>query len=280
MRFTNSLGLTYIQTSQLLTVSNLALGLLLFAYFYSTWDQHRISMGLMPQHSYCADGHFRAPLVLAKAPIAPIQIPLAVRIVADQRSSMHEDRISEDLLQAVQHLNEVSDGYFHFTAFAKTPVREAHSIPEMHLAFAKTPSAYDTWIAEQAVRDTLTVFIAPTHATEAGRLLGFTPSLEEDPSHLLEIGSDTSRAKLFGHLFIAPDALTSGTLAHEVYHWLSLQHPWDMDDADLVALGLDSEDAISANLMSYSDEERSLTEQQKAVAFHHFITYRSSYGSQ
>lgn len=205
-----------------------------------------------------------------------LHLPLSFRVVGFYNAEQL-DSIRQNIGAAVQHLNEVSEGVLTYSATAPRHIVQSLELREMYQAFAKTPNAYDAFVAATASLDTLTVYITTSSSTEAGKLLGFTPELPTDDDNLERMRRDTARAKLFGHVFVASDGLTAGTLAHEVYHWLGLAHPWEISEDDRRVLGIDAPDVLDANLMSYSDRQRSLTSQQLASAHHYAQTYRMRY---
>ncbi|NNF22766.1 MAG: hypothetical protein HKN67_12550 [Saprospiraceae bacterium] len=120
-------------------------------------------------------------------------------------------------------------------------------------------------------KGSINIFLFETYAEVGypGALMGFTPRLVNGAS------SYEYNSPSFDRIFMAYKALgNQSTLAHEMGHFLGLNHPWELSEDNKTKDGiLDPEDE-KKNHMSYGPEVEKFTTEQLNAMHRHSMNYR------
>lgn len=148
-------------------------------------------------------------------------------------------------------------------------IDENRKITDFRTDFLRGGNAFFDFAKRYEDEGYINVFILETETKEMSTLLGFTPVLTKDFD-----GYELSTPR-YDKIFLSYEGLEKGsTLQHEIGHFFSLSHPWELSEEQQHRAGLQDEKALCINLMNYNCYVRDFTTPQRTQMMLFAAKYR------
>lgn len=177
---------------------------------------------------------------------------------------MGQDSVDESITlkigENVEYLNQEFEGKIKFVLDGLVLDEKHAYLPDLHIDFFKKRGQRLRDIIHPIEKQgTINIFLFETYRPkhQSSALLGFTPILR------MRQDSYDENSPRFDRIFMAyPGLEDRSTLIHEMGHFLGLRHPWEMNEIDQELMGLDSDDVLKVNHMTYELSVAEFTPEQ------------------
>ena len=160
----------------------------------------------------------------------------------------------------VEYLNQEFEGKVKFE-INKLFMEEKHAfLPDIYKSFrTRTTTSVRELVKDIEEPGAVNIYLLDTYTEGPNNkaLMGFTPILKG--KHRTYVHNSPR----FDRMFIAyPGLQDKSTIVHEMGHFLGLSHPWEMNSLDKDLMGLNSEESLKGNHMTYNISVDRFTPQQ------------------
>lgn len=184
-----------------------------------------------------------------------------------------DESITLDIGRNIDYLNEEFEGRILFEIGRLFMDINHAYIPELHkAATGRGAQDIDALVNDIEEPGSINVYLFNTYSeSEDGRsMMGFTPVLSRK-RHTYAFNSPR-----FDRIFISyPGLKDLSTLVHEMGHFLGLSHPWELNNMNKDMMGLNDEEVVRINHMTYNHEVSAFTREQLDRMHHFALTFRS-----
>jgi hypothetical protein len=169
--------------------------------------------------------------------------------------------------QNVAFLNEEFENVMKFEV-SDIVADEGHALlPDLHKEYFNVQQlTVDSLLEVIEKQGSINIYIFETYAKDdlSSELMGFTPIFKEAFGEYAEVTPS------FDRIFISYSSLDKqSTIVHEMGHFLGLDHPWEMNEEEKSAMGLQTSSSVELNHMAYGSKVCTFTKQQ-LLSMHDF----------
>lgn len=160
--------------------------------------------------------------------------------------------------QNVDELNRIFIDKIYFITSAVSTIENSGTLPELYRNYLDGGDMLSNLISNKEEKGFINIIVMKTATEEENRVLhGFTPLYYDYFEGYAAVAPEMDR------VIISYEGLEyNSTLFHELGHYFSLSHPWELTEEQLVVLGLDNPKDECINHMNYNCFVNTFTEQQ------------------
>jgi len=158
----------------------------------------------------------------------------------------------------IRELNSLFEGRIEFRKHKIIPLESKFNLPVVYQDYLVGGELFDELSAEHAEKGYINVFVMETMEESPGRKLhGFTPLYNDYHEGYAKVAPEMDR------LMVSFEGLEfKSSLFHELGHYFSLAHPWELSEEQKIVLGLIDPQEECINHMNYNCFVNKYTEQQ------------------
>lgn len=185
---------------------------------------------------------------------------------------MIDSIIDSQIVENIEFLNQEFEGSVRFAL--ENTIRDNQEIflPDIYSDFYDQSGDLIRSFTDRIEQEgSINIYISKTYLDDgaSAELMGFTPVLKAK-QYAYRLNSPR-----FDRIYISYSGLQQKTtLVHEMGHFLGLKHPWMMHPINLDLLGLTSDEIISDNHMSYTEQVHEFTLEQLENMQHFALEFR------
>ncbi len=190
------------------------------------------------------------------------------------------NRPLESYVETISHnINELNISFEGAIEFRKNKIHTLysdHSLPLVYKDYLAGGDLLDNLSEGKAEAGYINVFVMETMEEEPGRILhGFTPLFNDYHEGYAKVTPEMDR------LMVSFEGLEfNSSLFHELGHYFSLAHPWELSEEQKTVLGLLDPQEECINHMNYNCFVNKFTEPQLKQMKMFATTYRAYLGIQ
>jgi len=190
------------------------------------------------------------------------------------------NREIEPYVNAIQtNIRELNSTFYGVMEFRKNKIvhlESEHNLPHVYTDYLHGGDLLNALSEGKAEAGFINVFIMETREEDPGRVLhGFTPLYNDYHEGYAKVTPEMDR------IMISYEGLEfKSSLFHELGHYFSLAHPWELSEDQKKVLGLSDPEEECINHMNYNCFVNKYTEQQLKQMKMFANTYRSYLGIQ
>jgi len=212
--------------------------------------------------SFLLTNHIEAQEVTSD--LIPKKIWYEVPVMRLNFYMMGKDAVDESITlkigKNIDYLNKEFEGKVKFVLNELIMESQHAYLPDLHIDFFRRRGyRLNQLIHPIEKKGSINIYLFETYKPDGqdAALMGFTPILRMRQSTYDE------NSPRFDRIFIAyPGLEDMSTIVHEMGHFLGLQHPWEMNHIDQDLMGLNSDEIVRLNHMSYGMSVSDFTDEQ------------------
>lgn len=167
---------------------------------------------------------------------------------------MGKEEVDQEIIfeigENIEYLNQEFEGSVHFELNKLFMDFKHEYLPNIYSDYIEKGGGTVRHLVDDIEEEgAINIYLLETYATDGTNrsLMGFTPILR-GMHRTYALNSPR-----FDRVFMAYPALQEkSTIVHEIGHFLGLSHPWELTHLDMELLGLNNDDELNRNHMTYN----------------------------